>query len=213
MNTPPWIEYVRFVITLVAVLDPFLAIPMFLAVTGQQSPAGRRRAAGLVAATVLAVLIGAAVTGDALLELMGASLPSFRVGGGIVLLMMALAMLNAQTGNIRQTSQEADELEQRTTVGIVPLAIPILAGPGAISTVILFAQQGGWAHRAVILGCILAVCGLLWVMLRVATRLGRALGVSGLNVANRLLGLLLTGIAVETMAAGLKQLFPVLGGT
>lgn len=207
-----WTEYTRFLIALTAVLDPFLAVPVFLSLTSGHSDDERNRVARVVATTVLAVLIGAALSGEAVLRLMGSSLASFRVGGGLVLLLMAFAMLNARAGDVRQTTEEAVELENRDAVGIVPLAIPLLAGPGAISMVIIATQHGGWLHYAVIAGCVAAVCVLLWFVLRLAVPIGHAMGNTGMNIANRLLGLLLAGIAVETIAIGLKQLFPMLGG-
>jgi multiple antibiotic resistance protein len=201
-------EYVRFVVTLTAVLDPFLAVPIFLSVTSAGDPAGRRRLARVVTLTVLAVLAGAALFGEALLRLIGASLPAFQVGGGLVLLLMALAMLNAKVGEMRQTSAEAAELESGELSGVVPLAVPLLAGPGAIGTTIIAAQAGGAAHTAALIGCIALVCGLLWWILRVSDAVAPRMGTTGLNIATRLLGLLLAAIAIQTMAEGLRQLFP-----
>jgi len=144
--------------------------------------------------------------GERLLVFMGASLPAFQVGGGLVLLLMALAMLNAQAGEIRQTRAEAAELHSRA--GVVPLAVPLLAGPGAISTTIIAAQQGGIAHNTLLVVCIALVCALLWIMLGLAERIARRLGTTGLNIATRLLGLLLAAISIQTMAGGLRVLFP-----
>ena len=203
-----WQEYVRFVVTLTAVLDPFLAVPIFLAVTGSSGHAARLRLARAVTLTVFAVLVGAAVFGEALLGMIGASVPAFRVGGGLVLLLMALAMLNAQPGAVRQSRAEAEELEERELTGVVPLAVPLLAGPGAISTAILAAESGGIAHVLAIIGCIALVCGILWWVLRIADAVGPRMGTSGLNIATRLLGLLLAAIAIQTMAEGLIALFP-----
>jgi multiple antibiotic resistance protein len=201
-------EYLKFTVTLVAVLDPFLAIPIFLSVAVGRGPAGRRRLVQAVTLTVFAVLAGAAVFGEALLVLIGASLPAFRVGGGLVLLLMALAMLNAQAGGVRQTKAEAEELESGDPSGVVPLAVPLLAGPGAISTVIIAAQSGGALHLAALVGCVASVCALLWLVLALADRIGSRLGRTGLNIATRLLGLALAAIAIEMMAAGLKELLP-----
>mgnify|MGYP006173639845 CR=1 FL=1 len=201
-------EYVRFVVTLTAVLDPFLAVPIFLSVTSAGDPAGRRRLARVVTLTVFAVLAGAAMFGEALLRVIGASLPAFQVGGGLVLLLMALAMLNAKVGEMRQTSAEAAELEAGELSGVVPLAVPLLAGPGAIGTAIIAAQAGGVAHTAALIGCIALVCGLLWWILRAADAVAPRMGTTGLNIATRLLGLLLAAIAIQTMAEGLRQLFP-----
>jgi multiple antibiotic resistance protein len=201
-----WQEYLRFAVTLTAVLDPFLAVPIFLSVTAGQRERGRVRLARVVTVTVFAVLASAALFGERLLRLMGASLPAFQVGGGLVLLLMALAMLNAQAGEIRQTRAEAEEAAEYS--GVVPLAVPLLAGPGAISTTIIAAQDAGVAHIALLVVCIALVCALLWVTLRLAQRIGARMGKTGLNIATRLLGLLLAAIAIQTMAEGLRVLFP-----
>jgi multiple antibiotic resistance protein len=204
-------EYLRFTVTLVAVLDPFLAVPIFLGVTTARTPKARKRLINAVAITVFLVLAGAAIFGEPLLELIGASLPAFRVGGGLVLLLMALAMLNAEAGKVRQNPEEAEELLVRgegELSGVVPLAVPLLAGPGAISTTIIAAQSGGALHVTLLLGCILAVCALLFAMLRLAEFIGERMGTTGLNIATRLLGLLLAAISIEMMADGLRALFP-----
>jgi len=203
-----WQEYLRFVVTLTAVLDPFLAVPIFVGVTAGDRLRERLRLANVITLTVFLVLAGAALFGERLLRLLGASLPAFQVGGGLVLLLMALAMLNAQAGEIRQTRAEARELRSREYSGVVPLAVPLLAGPGAIGTTIIAAQAGGIAHGAVLALCIALVCALLWVMLRLAPAIAGRMGTTGLNIATRLLGLLLAAIAIQTMAEGLKQLLP-----
>ena len=204
-------EYLRFVVTLTAVVDPFLAVPFFLTLTASRSDDERRRLARVVALTVFAVLAVAVFIGEVLLLFIGASLPAFRVGGGLVLLLMALAMLNAQAGGVRQSQAEARELEQGELHGVVPLAIPLLAGPGAISTSIIAAEGGGLVHQLVIVLCIAVVCLVSWLTLRAAHRIAARMGTTGLNVATRILGLLLAAMAVQTMAVGLKQLFPGLG--
>jgi multiple antibiotic resistance protein len=205
-------QYLRFTVTLTAVLDPFIAVPVFIGLTAARTEADRLALARVVTLTVAAVLGGSALFGDTILRWTGTGLPAFRVGGGLVLLLMALAMLNAEAGGVRQSRAEARELEAGMASGVVPLAVPLLAGPGAISTTILAAQVGGVAHRAGILVCIALVCALLWLMLRAAHAIAPRMGITGLNVATRLLGLLLAAIAVETMAAGMKGLFPALVG-
>ena len=201
-------EYLRFLVTLTAVLDPFLAIPIFVGVTAGQTQAAQRRLAHVVTFTVFVVLAGAALLGEELLQLMGASLEAFQVGGGLVLLLMALAMLNAQAGEMRQTRAEAAELEAGEVSGVVPLAVPLLAGPGAISTSIIAGQAGGATHKLLLILCLLLVCAALWWILRVAHVLGERISKTGLNVVTRLLGLLLAAIAIQTMAEGLRRLFP-----
>ena len=200
--------YVRFFVTLAAVLDPFLAVPIFLALTAARGAEERAALVRIVVVTVFSVLAVSALVGEQLLMLIGASLPAFRVGGGLVLLLMALAMLNAQAGGVRQSEDEERALRSGELSGVVPLAVPLLAGPGAISTTIIAAQAGGAAHLGAILGCILLVCALTWTTLRLAGPIGARMGTTGLNIATRLLGLLLAALAIQTMSEGLRQLFP-----
>jgi len=207
-----WNEYSQFLVSLVAVLDPFIAVPVFLSIMADASQARRNAAARAVTLIVFGVLLGAALTGETVLKLAGGSLASFRVGGGIVLLLMGIAMLNARAGDVRQTSAEADELAHAEGGSYVPLAVPLLAGPGAISTVIIAVHDRGWLNMLIVIVCIAAACVILWLILRLAVPIGTRLGNTGLNVVNRLLGLLLAAIAIETMATGLKALFPVLAG-
>ena len=202
-------DYLRFFVTLTAVLDPFLAVPMFLALTASQGTRERVVLVRVVALTVFGVLAISALLGDSILALMGASLAAFRVGGGLVLLLMALAMLNAQAGGVRQSEEEAAELESGEVRGLVPLAIPLLAGPGAISTTIIAAEKGaGVAHFGAILGVIAAVSLMTWLVLSAANAIGERMSKTALNIATRLLGLLLAAFAVQTMAEGLRELFP-----
>jgi multiple antibiotic resistance protein len=202
-------EYLRFLVTLTAVLDPFLAVPIFLTVTATYKAPARAVLVRVVVITVFLVLAVSALLGDTILTAVGASLAAFRVGGGLVLLLMSLAMLNAQAGGVRQSEEEAAELESGELRGVVPLAVPLLAGPGAISTTIIAAQKGvGAAHVAAIIGCIALVSLITWIVLRAANPIGARLGKTGLNIATRLLGLLLAALAIQTMAEGLKELFP-----
>lgn len=204
----PWTHYTHFVLALVAVLDPFMAIPVYLGMRAGRSEAEHLRLARLATLIVLGVLVGAALGGDAALSFIGTSMASFRVAGGLVLLLMALAMLNSKIGDARPAALENDGDD---LANVVPLAIPLLAGPGAISTVMIAADGGGWLHRTVVIAAIVLVCLILWLMLRLALPISRRLGAAGFNIANRLLGLLLAAIAVESMADGLKALFPALG--
>lgn len=208
-----WTEYSRFLIALIVILDPFAAVPMFLLLTKSYTTRERNKVANIAAITVLLVLVAASLTGEALLVGMGTSLASFRVGGGIVLLMMALAMLRAQSDTVRSTPEEQAEAEDKSTIAIVPLAIPLMAGPGSISTVIIQMHRSDMSsHILLVIGTIALVCVLLWLVLRMAAAIGKLLGPIGLNIVNRLFGLILAAIAIEIMANGLKELFPALGG-
>jgi multiple antibiotic resistance protein len=208
-----WSEYTRFFTALLVILDPFAAIPIFLSLTPNYSAEERGRTVTIAAITVAVVLSLAAMLGETMLTTLGTSLASFRVGGGIVLLLMALNMLRAQPDQMRATSAEKVEAESREHIGVVPIAIPLLAGPGSISTVIIEMHRPGaeW-HLLWVVIVILLLTLLLWGVLRLATPIGRLLGPIGLNILNRLIGLILTAIAVEIMANGLRDLFPVLAG-
>ena len=208
-----WSEYTRFFTALLVILDPFAAIPIFLSLTQGYSTAERNRAVTLAAITVAIVLSLSAMFGETMLTVLGTSLPSFRVGGGIVLLLMALTMLRAQPDQMRTTSAEKAEAAGRENVAIVPIAIPLLAGPGSISTVIIqMHRPGAEFHLLWVIAVILLITVLLWIVLRLANPIGRLLGPIGLNILNRLFGLILTAIAVEIMANGLRGLFPALAG-
>ena len=206
-----WTEYTRFFTALLVILDPFLAVPIFLSLTQGYTPSERVRVATLTTLTVSFVLVLAALSGEAILTFLGTSLASFRVGGGLVLLLMALAMLRAEADQIRTTPAEAESAASKGSIAVVPLAIPLLAGPGAISTVIIQMHRSAASHQPwLVLAIILAVCLVLWVVLRLAVPIGASLGKIGLNILNRLFGLILAAISVEIMANGLKTLFPVL---
>lgn len=206
-----WTEYTRFFTALLVIIDPFIALPIFLSLTQGYSEAERRRVVRIAAITVTVVLCTMALVGESLLRWLGTSLGSFRVGGGIVLFMMALAMLQAQADPVRSTPAEEQSASRRASIAVVPLAIPLLAGPGAISTVIIAMHRSDAPyHFIMILGIIVVVSLILLVVLYLARPLGRLLGEIGLNILNRLFGLVLAAIAVEVIANGLKQLFPVL---
>jgi multiple antibiotic resistance protein len=164
-----------------------------------------------VAVTVFIVLALSTFFGEALLRFIGASLSAFRVAGGLVLLLMALAMLRAEAGRVRQSQAEAEELESGDVSGVVPLAVPLLAGPGAISTSIIAAERGGLSHQTAITCCIAIVCLLSWFTLSRAQAISARMSRTALNVATRLLGLLLAAMAVQTITEGLRDLLPGLG--
>ena len=208
-----WTEYTRFFIALLVILDPFAAVPIFLILTKNYVISERQRITNIASITVFVVLMITSITGETLLQGLGTSLASFRVGGGIVLLLMALAMLRAQHDDVRTTPAEEAEAEDRHAIGVVPLAIPLLAGPGSISTVIIeMHRSDAENHILLVILSIAIVCMFLWVVLRMATRIGKMLGQTGLNIISRIFGLILAAIAVEIMANGLKELFPILAG-
>lgn len=201
--------YAKSFIGLLAIVNPLGAIPIFLSLSLDRSPTQCRAIAKTSASGVAIILIVAAWAGEAILNFFGIGIPAFRVGGGLLILLMALSMLHAKQSHTQQTPAEADEADSKENIAIVPLAIPLMAGPGAISLVIVDAHQiGTWGGRFAISGGILTVAGAVWIALRLANPIGEKLGTTGLNIATRIMGLLLAAIGVQMLAAGMLKLFP-----
>ncbi len=204
-------EYLKIFISLLAIVNPFGAIPLFISMTASENNRERRKTSNLVTLSVTIILLVALFFGELLLRFFGITIDSFRVGGGILILLMAIAMLHAKTSPVRQTEEEADESIEKESVAIVPLAMPLLAGPGAISTVILSAHKSaGIAHYMMIaLGiCLLSL--VIWGVLRLSPWIAGRISATGINIFTRIMGLILAAIAIEVIANGMKGLFPVL---
>jgi multiple antibiotic resistance protein len=208
-----WNEYAKFFAALVAVVNPIGAIPIFVSLTVSQSLKERRRTALLAAASAAMVLVLSLVTGEAILHFFGISIASFRVGGGILILLIAISMMHARVSPTKQTAEEAEDAADRDSVAVVPIGIPLLAGPGAISTVILNANRGSSiVHYFLLAGGVLSVSLIVWGCLRSAPFLSSFLGKTGINIVTRIMGLIMAAIAIEFMANGLRELFPPLAG-
>lgn len=204
-----WHNGIHMLVGLVVIVNPLLAVSAYAALTGGEDPQQRRATAHRAALTVALVLSASALGGETLLKLFDISLPAFKVGGGILILLMAIAMLHARQSGARHTAEEADEAQGKDQVGVVPLGIPLLAGPGAISTVIIYAHSGtGWLFDSLLLLEIWLIGGLVWLSLHLGEGLTRVLGNTGLNIATRVMGLLLAAIAVGFVSDGLKALLP-----
>jgi multiple antibiotic resistance protein len=204
-------EYLKIFIGLLAIVNPFGAIPMFISMTADENPAQRRTTTNQVAVGLTVILLVSLFAGDMLLRFFGISIDSFRVGGGILILLMAISMLHAKTSHIKQTDEEATESVQKESVAIVPLAMPLLAGPGAISTVILAAHKADSVVGSLIIAAGIVVLSLVvWIVLRMSPWIAGRLGATGINIMTRIMGLMLTAIAVEFIASGIKGLFPML---
>lgn len=207
-----WTEYVNILVALLVILDPPGVSPMFLSATSDQTPAQRHRTARTTAIVTAALLIGTAIVGEWVLHVMGIRIATFRVGGGILLLLMSISMMNARISGFLQTPEEKREAIEKDDVAIVPLAIPLLAGPGALSTILIYANRSpDMRHKAVICGIVIIAALLTWITLRLAGYISPLLGKTGINVLTRLLGLVLAAVSIEFIATGLLELFPGLG--
>jgi multiple antibiotic resistance protein len=195
------------------VVDPFSAVPFFLAMTRNQSPEKRREIAARASVTAWIVLSTFALAGAWIFRVLGISLGAFKIAGGVVLLLLALDMIRTQPSRTRITEGEVEAGLDKDDIAIVPLAMPLLAGPGSIATAIVLmsrARSGPWWHMLPVLGAILATAVASYLILAGATRTEKVLGRSGLAILERAAGLLLVAIAVQFMLDGLVE---ALGGS
>lgn len=204
-----WTGYIKIFTTLLAIVNPLSVIPIFISLTGGSAEPERRRIARTTSIAVAVVLITATLLGKPLLNFFGVSIASFKVGGGILVLIMAIAMMQARPTQSRQTPEEAEEAEEKESIAVVPIAVPLLAGPGAISTVIIYADVSFQPlHIGLIIVSVLLIALLTWAALKVAIPIRKLLSKTAINIATRLMGLLLAAISIEFIAGGLSQLLP-----
>ncbi|MDO8311936.1 MAG: NAAT family transporter [Sideroxyarcus sp.] len=202
-------EYTKIFISLFAIIDPVGIIPIIIAFTAGMTAQKRERVGRMASLSVLVILLSALLLGEAILEFFGISIHSFRTAGGILLLLMSITML---IGNKPTLTPDDTDGDATSSVAIVPLSTPLLAGPGAISTVILDAHKGSNAGHYSVMALVLVALSLtVWFTFLIAPWVSQRLGKIGSNVVTRLMGLLLAAIAVEFMAGGLRGLFPALG--
>lgn len=204
-------DYIKIFIALFAVVDPIGIIPIIAALTAHTKASELKNIENTVVITVTTILLLALFLGENLLVFFGISINSFLVSGGILLMLMALSMLQAKISKTVHTKKEAEEGEARQSIAVVPLSMPLLAGPGAISTVIMYSHRGTDINHYLIMSLdIIAVMAILWIVLRTTPWLIRHISQTGINIFTRLMGLVLSALAVEFIASGLKGLFPVL---
>ena len=200
-------------IALIALVNPLGVLPMFISLTQDFTPAQKQRAIRTAAFTVVAVISTCALLGEQIIKFFGISTASLQVAGGLLILLMSLSMLNAQPSGAKTTAEERDEAEHKDTIGVVPLGIPLLTGPGAMSTVIVLAGKSHHASDYVaLIGSGVVIAALVWRTLQMAQPIARFMGRTGINIATRIMGLLVAAVAVEFIVEGLKTMLPALAG-
>lgn len=201
----PITEYAQFFMGLLAIVDPLGAIPLFLILTAHQSQAKKQATVRLTVISVLSVLVISLAIGQWILWFLGISIDAFRFAGGLILLLMALSMLQSKMHD------PEEQIKEDESVALVPLTMPLLAGPGAISTVIVYGHQSqGFTHYLLIACAIILVCVLLWLTLLAMPWISKHLTAKSIAMCTRVMGLLLCAIAIEFMVKGVKGLFPIL---
>ena len=198
--------------SLFVIIDPIATIPAFLAMTPTDSPEQRIRMARVASLTAAGVLIFFGISGRWIFEFLGISIAAFQMAGSIVLLLVALDMLRANRSRVRQTDEETNEGTAKEDIAITPLAVPMLAGPGAISTAILLHSRAtSFAQQTMLIIAICIVCGLTFGILALSAQGARWLNPIALKLTERLMGLLLAAIAMQFLVNALKELKLVAG--
>jgi len=192
------------------VIEPVSLVPMFGALTRGGEPGYRRRMAYKSIAVSTLIFILFAVAGDFILQALGISVDAFKIAGGLLLFLLAVDMVFARQSGLRSTTvREQDEARYRDDISVFPMAFPLIAGPGALATLLLFVVEarGEPVQLVLVLGVVMAVLVITLVLLLGTTVVMRVLGITGANVVSRLLGVVLAALAVQYVVDGISQLF------
>jgi multiple antibiotic resistance protein len=190
------------------VIDPIANVPIFLTITVADTPAQRRRIALRAAFATWVTLSIFALAGGLIFKAFGISLGAFKIAGGLMLLLMAIDMMRAQPSPTRTTAEEQGEARTRDDIAIFPLAIPMLAGPGAIATVMVLMSRAAWqpVRTIAVFIAVTITCALAWLLMRSAANAERLLPKTLLRALERIMGLLLAAVAVEFIAGGIRDM-------
>ena len=198
-------------VSLLVIVDPLGLIPFYLAMVQGRTAHEKRRIAILTPIAVTCTLIVAAFLGGAILGLFGISLSAFRIAGGILIILVALDMLHARKSRSKATPEETEEVATWQEVAVVPLAIPLASGPGAISTSMIYAVQYQTISGKVAMCVVMVIVGIsTWLCLALAEPIEKRIGQVGINIGMRLMGLLLAALGVEYILVGILDTFPLL---
>ncbi len=194
--------------SLFVIVDPLATVPAFLAMTPSDTPEQRIRMARLACCVMAGVLIVFSAAGKWIFKFLGITMPAFQLAASIVLLLVALDMLRAQRSRVHETDEETAAGVVKSDIAVAPLAIPMLAGPGAISTAILLHQQAAnTGQRAALYACILAVSLASYIILRLSATGARWLSPIAMNITVRIMGLLLAAVAIQFALNAARELF------
>ena len=206
-------DWLKPLVALLAIVNPIGAVPFFIHFTQHLSPAERQRTIRISSTAAFLVIAVSSLAGLKIIEFFGISIASFQVGGGLLLLISAVNMLNAQPAESRPRDVDEGHAKAETgaSIAVVPLTIPLLTGPATISTMVIYAEKTRtfWQH-ATLVGYGLVIALATFLAFSAAGRIAKVLGQTGINVMTRLMGLILAAMAVELLADGLVKLFPVL---
>ncbi|CAK4068868.1 YchE family NAAT transporter [Vibrio sp. MarTm2] len=201
--------FLQFFLGLVAAVNPVGIMPVFVSLTGHMTQEEKHKTAVTANVAVAIILVVSLLAGQMLLDMFSISLDSFRVAGGLLLLSIAFSMMSGKLGEDKQNKQEKSEYVSREQIGVVPLAMPLMAGPGAISSTIVYGSRyPSMFDTAGIIVTIVLFALSTWLLFRSAPLIVRFLGQTGINVITRIMGLILGALGIEFIANGLRNLFP-----
>ena len=196
-----------------AIVDPFAAVPIYLALTAGRGVDETASVARRASMTCMLVLLAFSAAGSLILGFFSITLPAFKAAGGIVLFAVGFEMLRARPSRTRSTEEEQVEAQSKEDVALVPLGLPLLAGPGAIATVMVLSSKArDLQHRAAVIVCVIVVSFATFLVLRSAGLVARALGQTGINLIGRVMGLILTATATQFVLDAVREAFPKLLG-
>jgi multiple antibiotic resistance protein len=201
------VDFLRIFVAIFIIVDPIGLLPLFIALTHNYSKKRIKHTVWLACLTSAFVLIIFALAGDIILEFFGLTIPAFRIAGGIIIFIIALGMLQAKRTRLKTTPEEEEKGLEQEEVGIVPIGIPMLAGPGAITTVIVFTSSSQQYNTYITIAAIMLTLFFAFFILKQAVSIHRILGPTGLNIFTRLMGLILAVISVQFVIDGIKEFF------
>ena len=200
--------YLKFFVGLFAIINPLGLLPVFVSLTGHMQPDERRKTKTTAHIAVMIILMVSMTMGQLILDGFGISLASFRIAGGSLITLIAWSMLQGKLGEVKHNKQEKGELAARESIAVVPLALPLMAGPGAISSSIVYASQKTLTELMGMFVVVMAFAYGSWLIFRAAPLLFKLMGNTGINVVTRIMGLIMMSLGIEIMVAGIKGVFP-----
>ncbi|WP_076536769.1 YchE family NAAT transporter [Shewanella sp. UCD-KL21] len=203
--------YVKFFLGLIAIINPVGLLPVFVTLTSHQTEVERNHTGKVANFAVVIILLTTIFIGEHILNMFSISLSAFRIAGGSLIAIIAMSMLQGKLSQVKRNQEEDREASGMDSVAVVPLALPLMAGPGAISSVIVFSSTNNSLVDMIGMSITVIIFGLMsFGLFRMAPIIFKVLGTTGINVITRLMGLLMLSIGIEVIAAGIKGLFPTL---
>ncbi|OOR91531.1 hypothetical protein B0181_02965 [Moraxella caviae] len=207
MNT----ELVKIILAFVVLINPFSALSLFLDLTKGYSPANRRKVAQIACFTIFSTIAIFTLLGEGLLKVLGISVGSFQVAGGLLVFLIAINMMNGGGNPVKPNNEDIEVNSSLVASAVVPLAIPMMIGPGGISAVIIYSSRvSGLWEVGIIIAAGLLISLFCYATLMAAGRVSRFVGDTGLNILSRVMGMLLAAVAVEITLSGIKAILPSL---